>query len=176
MHRVRRVRRTLLGARDQGIVGRRSSGSAGEAAEISSGVLANKKDRVGFFSFLINVTPMCDCWNFSTAPSVADIGFLASKDPVAIDQVAADLVMKSIMMGGPEGQAPDCNDAGDFPRRPRNRLEPPALVCPGDRPRKPRIRSDPRGRLTSLQQMGSDPRLLRYCFQAWGWSFRHLSR
>ncbi len=94
------------------------AGEAQEAqeklAEISSGVLANKKDRVGFFSFLINVTPMCDCWNFSTAPSVADIGFLASKDPVAIDQVAADLVMKSRMMGGPEGQAPDATTQETF--------------------------------------------------------------
>jgi uncharacterized Fe-S center protein len=62
--------------------------------EITSAVLANKKGRAGFFSFLINVTPTCDCWNYSAAPSVPDIGFMASTDPVAIDQAAADMVMR----------------------------------------------------------------------------------
>jgi uncharacterized Fe-S center protein len=62
--------------------------------EITYAVLANKKDRAGFFSFLINVTPTCDCWNYSAAPSVPDIGFMASRDPVAIDQAAADMVMR----------------------------------------------------------------------------------
>ncbi len=69
-------------------------------AEITYGVLSNKKGRVGFFSFLINVTPLCDCWNFSTAPAVPDIGFLASKDPVAIDQASAELVMRSLASEG----------------------------------------------------------------------------
>ncbi|MFH1150905.1 MAG: DUF362 domain-containing protein [Actinomycetota bacterium] len=61
-------------------------------AEISAAVLANKHDRCCFFTFLINVTPTCDCWNYSAAPLVGDIGYLASTDPVAIDQAAADLV------------------------------------------------------------------------------------
>lgn len=69
-------------------------------AEISYGVLGNKKGRVGFFNFLVNVTPLCDCWHFSTPPAVPDIGFLASKDPVAIDQAAADLVMRHLMSEG----------------------------------------------------------------------------
>jgi len=64
--------------------------------EITAAVLANKKGRVGFFSFLLNVTPTCDCWNYSAAPSVPDIGVMASKDPVAIDQAAADMVMRSV--------------------------------------------------------------------------------
>jgi uncharacterized protein len=64
--------------------------------EISAAVLANKKGRVGFFNFLIDVTPTCDCWSYSAAPSVPDIGFMASKDPVAIDQAAADMVMRYI--------------------------------------------------------------------------------
>jgi hypothetical protein len=63
-------------------------------AEITAAVLANKKGRVAFFSFLVNVTPSCDCWNYSAAPSVPDIGFMASKDPVAIDQAASDMVMR----------------------------------------------------------------------------------
>ena len=83
-------------------------------SEITAAVLSNKKGRAGFFSFLINVTPLCDCWNFSTAPSVPDIGFLASKDPVAIDQAAADLVMRSIMTEGPEGKAPSSETQETF--------------------------------------------------------------
>jgi uncharacterized Fe-S center protein len=62
--------------------------------ELTCAVLANKKGRVGFFSFLIDVTPTCDCWNYSAAPSVPDIGYMASTDPVAIDQAAADMVMR----------------------------------------------------------------------------------
>ncbi len=65
-------------------------------AEITKGVLANKQGRAGFWSFLTNITPTCDCWNFSAAPAVADIGFLASLDPVALDQASGDLVIRSL--------------------------------------------------------------------------------
>ena len=61
-------------------------------AEITYAALKNKQGRAGFWSFLMNVTPSCDCWGFSTAPMVGDIGFLASLDPIAIDQAAVDLV------------------------------------------------------------------------------------
>jgi len=65
-------------------------------AEITAAVLANKKGRAAFFSFLVNVTPSCDCWNYSAEASVPDIGFMASKDPVAIDQAASDMVMRHL--------------------------------------------------------------------------------
>jgi uncharacterized Fe-S center protein len=64
--------------------------------EITAGVLKNKASRAGFFSFLVNVTPSCDCWNYSASPSVPDIGVMASSDPIAIDQAAADMVMRFI--------------------------------------------------------------------------------
>lgn len=77
-------------------------------AEITFAVLANKRGRAGFFSFLINVTPTCDCWNYSAAPLVPDIGYLASTDPVAIDQAAADLVNSAAVTGAPrEDGKPD---------------------------------------------------------------------
>ena len=38
------------------------------------------------------VVPLCDCVPWSDVPLVPDIGFLASTDPVAIDQAAFDLV------------------------------------------------------------------------------------
>ncbi len=44
----------------------------------------------------MNITPDCDCVPWSDAPIVPDIGFLASTDPVAIDQASYDLVNKQI--------------------------------------------------------------------------------
>ena len=48
--------------------------------------------KVGFFNFVIDVTPDCDCVPWSDAPIVPDVGILASKDPVAIDAASLDLV------------------------------------------------------------------------------------
>jgi uncharacterized Fe-S center protein len=60
--------------------------------EYALGALAGKDGHVGFFNFLLNITPDCDCVPWSDAPLVPDIGILASKDPVAIDQASCDLV------------------------------------------------------------------------------------
>ncbi len=61
-------------------------------AEYALGAVSGKEGQVGFFNFLINITPDCDCVPWSDVPLVADIGILASKDPVAIDQASFDLV------------------------------------------------------------------------------------
>ncbi len=61
-------------------------------AEYVKGALAGKEGKTAFFSFLLDVTPDCDCWNFSAPPIVPDIGILASKDPVALEQASLDLV------------------------------------------------------------------------------------
>ncbi len=59
-------------------------------AEYSLAVL---KDKPAFHvSFIMNVSPDCDCWNFNDYPLVPDIGIAASFDPVALDQACADLV------------------------------------------------------------------------------------
>ncbi len=51
------------------------------------------KDKPNFhISFIMNVSPECDCWNHNDAAVVADIGILASFDPVALDQACADMV------------------------------------------------------------------------------------
>ena len=60
--------------------------------EYTLGVLKNKQGKALFLNFVNNVSPACDCWPASDAPMVRDIGILASTDPVAIDQAAADLV------------------------------------------------------------------------------------
>ena len=60
--------------------------------EYALGAAAGKKGRIGFFNFLINITPDCDCVPWSDSAIVPDIGILACTDPVAIDQASYDLV------------------------------------------------------------------------------------
>ncbi len=60
--------------------------------EYAYGAVKEKQGKVGYMNFLIRITPDCDCFPFSDAPIVPDIGFLASKDPVAIDAASFDLV------------------------------------------------------------------------------------
>ena len=59
-------------------------------AEYTKAVL---KDKPNFHvSFVMNVSPECDCWNHNDAAIIPDLGILASTDPVALDQACADLV------------------------------------------------------------------------------------
>jgi len=60
--------------------------------EYAMGVLKGKEEKSVFFNFLLRITPTCDCWDFSNAPVVEDIGILASRDIVAIEQAGLDLV------------------------------------------------------------------------------------
>jgi hypothetical protein len=60
--------------------------------EYAYGAVAGKQNKVGYMNFLIRITPDCDCFPFSDAPIVPDIGILASLDPVAIDAASFDLV------------------------------------------------------------------------------------
>ena len=73
-------------------------------AEHVAGVLAGKPNKTIYLSFITNVTPDCDCWSFSDAPVVADIGVLASTDIVAIDQAAYDLVTAAKGLAGTKGE------------------------------------------------------------------------
>jgi uncharacterized Fe-S center protein len=43
-------------------------------------------------SFIIDVSPLCDCWGFSEVPIVPNIGIAVSFDPVALDYACANLV------------------------------------------------------------------------------------
>ena len=61
-------------------------------AEYALGAVIGKKGKAGFFNFLINITPDCDCVPWSDTPVVPDIGILASTDPVALDKASYDLV------------------------------------------------------------------------------------
>ncbi|MDO9536500.1 MAG: DUF362 domain-containing protein [Bacillota bacterium] len=61
-------------------------------AEFALGAVQDKKDKVCFFNFLMDITPHCDCHSWSDSFIVPDIGILASFDPVAIDQASIDLI------------------------------------------------------------------------------------
>lgn len=60
--------------------------------EYAMGALKGKEEKSVFFNFLMRITPACDCWDFSDAPVVEDIGILAGRDIVAVDQASMDLV------------------------------------------------------------------------------------
>jgi uncharacterized Fe-S center protein len=56
------------------------------------GVLAAaKQQKLGYVTMLVDLTPGSDDLDWSDAAVAADIGLLASRDPVAIDQAAIDL-------------------------------------------------------------------------------------
>jgi uncharacterized Fe-S center protein len=60
--------------------------------EYASAVVSHKQKKVVYMTFVTDVSPLCDCTPFSDRPIVPSLGILASSDPVAIDQAAADLV------------------------------------------------------------------------------------
>lgn len=74
---------------------RASEGSASRVcseriAEYTQAILNGKPSF--HISFVMNVSPNCDCWACNDAPLVADIGIFASVDPVALDQACVDAV------------------------------------------------------------------------------------
>lgn len=79
-------------------------------AEHAAGALAGKQGKVVHVSFVTAVSPDCDCWNFSDAPIVGDIGVLASTDIVAIDRAAYDLVTAAQGLPGSRGEGMAAGD------------------------------------------------------------------
>jgi len=72
--------------------------------EHAVGALAGKDGKVVYLSFVMAVSPDCDCWSFSDAPVVPDIGVLASTDIVAIEQAAYDMVGQAVGLAGSRGE------------------------------------------------------------------------
>jgi len=68
--------------------------------EYAYGVAKDKPEKIGFFNFLVSISPDCDCAGWTDEYLTPDIGILASKDPVAIDQASVDLVLKSVGIKG----------------------------------------------------------------------------
>lgn len=66
--------------------------------EYALAVKTEKDGKIAFFNFLLNITPDCDCWEYSDPPIVPDIGILASDDCLALDQASLDLVNKASLI------------------------------------------------------------------------------
>lgn len=76
--------------------------SADTASEkIAEYAYAVIKDKPNFhISFIMNVSPDCDCFNSNDIAIVPDIGIAASFDPVALDRACVDLVNKAPIISG----------------------------------------------------------------------------
>ncbi len=48
--------------------------------------------RVLYITMLMDITPLCDCWGFSTLSLVPDVGIVASEDIVATEQSSLDMI------------------------------------------------------------------------------------
>ncbi len=64
-------------------------------AEYACGAVSGKAGKLLFVNFVTQVSPACDCYGYSDAPIVPDLGILASTDPVALDQACADLIIQA---------------------------------------------------------------------------------
>ena len=64
-------------------------------AEYALGAVSGKAGKLLFVNFVTHVSPACDCYGYSDAPIVPDLGILAGTDPVALDQACADLVIQA---------------------------------------------------------------------------------
>lgn len=80
-------------------------------AEFAYGLLRSKEGKAGFINFILDVVPECDCFSWSDAPIVPDLGILASFDPVAIDQASIDLI--NAAPGLPNSKATDLPRGAD---------------------------------------------------------------
>ncbi len=61
-------------------------------AEYALGAVQGKAGKVVYLSFVMDISPECDCYGHNDLPVVQDLGILASFDPVALDKACADLV------------------------------------------------------------------------------------
>ncbi len=67
----------------------------------TSQILRNfEPGRVLFINVLTNITIFCDCWGMTTPSLVPDIGILAGRDIVAIEQATLDLIRVEDLIPG----------------------------------------------------------------------------
>ncbi len=64
-------------------------------ADAASSVIKLFGDKIVYINVMKNMSVDCDCCAVAEDPCMADIGILASDDPVAIDQACLDLVYNS---------------------------------------------------------------------------------
>lgn len=68
-------------------------------AESAKGIADYLGENILYINVMYNLSVDCDCMSHPSPPTMADIGILASMDPVALDQACVDLVYAA-----PDGQ------------------------------------------------------------------------
>ncbi|MHA2270480.1 MAG: DUF362 domain-containing protein [Candidatus Hodarchaeales archaeon] len=62
-------------------------------AENAKGVVDGLQDiRIDYINLILDVSPVCDCMDYTPYLMTGDIGILAGHDPVAIDQASVDFI------------------------------------------------------------------------------------
>lgn len=70
-------------------------------ADAAKSVVEYYNGKIAFISIMKNMSVDCDCCAVAEDPAIADIGILASTDPVALDQACLDKVYESNDPGKP---------------------------------------------------------------------------
>lgn len=70
-------------------------------ADASKSIVEYFKDNIVYINVMVNMSVDCDCCAKAEDPAIADIGILASTDPVALDQACLDFVYASDDPGKP---------------------------------------------------------------------------
>ena len=70
-------------------------------ADAAGSVIAYLHGNLAYINVMKNMSVDCDCCAVAEDPCIADIGILASLDPIAIDQACVDLVYASTDPGKP---------------------------------------------------------------------------
>jgi hypothetical protein len=66
-----------------------------KTAEYALAAVAGKQHKALYLNFLLDIVPDCDCADWTDPAFVPNIGILASRDPVAIDQASVNLVAET---------------------------------------------------------------------------------
>jgi len=93
-----------------GAIGIKPEGAAEyqeSVVEAAKTVAANLRGKSFYLNFLNSVTPQSDDYPFSDIPFIPDLGILASDDPVALDWVTCQMILRS--PGIPGSVAEDLN-------------------------------------------------------------------
>ena len=62
------------------------------------------KDKVGYVSYGVDITPWCDCVEYSDRSLIPNLGVFASRDPVAIDMACLEMAEKFAVTPGSKAE------------------------------------------------------------------------
>jgi hypothetical protein len=65
-------------------------------AEYMLAIQQEKQGKILYINALFDISPDCDCWGHNKLPIAPNLGFVGSKDPVAVDQASLDLINKAV--------------------------------------------------------------------------------